>query len=67
MTLKEALDFVDIGHQSILLSDKDGNEYSYNYLYLFEEDTETYNKLLPLEVTSIDADGWNDTTVFYLW
>ena len=67
MNLKESLDFIDVGNQHILLSDKDSNEYYYNYMYLFKEDTETYNKLLPLEVINIDADGYNNTITFYLW
>lgn len=66
MTLKEALNFVDVGHQHILLSDKNDKEYYYNYMYQFEA-SDDYQKLLPLEVTNIDADGWNDTVVFYLW
>ena len=66
MTLKEALNFVDIGNQHILLVDKDGKEYQYNYMYQFEE-SEDSQKLLSLEVTNIDADGYNDTVVFYLW
>ncbi len=66
MTLKEAFNFVDIGHQHILLSCKDGKEYYYNYMYEFEE-SEEYEKLLPLEVINIDADGYNNTVVFYLW
>lgn len=66
MTLKEALDFVDVGNQHILLSDKNGKEYYYNYTYQFEE-SEEYEKLLPLEVISIDADCYNDAVVFYLW
>ena len=67
MNLKEALDFIDVGNQHILLSDKNSNEYYYNYMYQFEEDVETYNKLLPLEVVNVDADGYDDTVVFYLW
>lgn len=66
MTLKETLNFVDVGNQHILLSDKNGKEYYYNYTHQFEE-SEEYEKLLPLEVINIDADGYNDTVVFYLW
>lgn len=66
MKLEEAFNFVDIGNQHILLVDKNAKEYYYNYMYQFEE-SEDYQKLLPLEVTSIDADGYNDTIVFYLW
>ena len=66
MTLKEALDFVDVGNQHILLSDKNGKEYYYNYTYQFEE-SEEYEKLLSLEVTNIDADCCDNTVVFYLW
>ena len=66
MTLKEALDFVDVGNKHILLSDKNGKEYYYNYAYQFEE-SEEYEKLLPLEVINIDADCYNDAVVFYLW
>ena len=66
MTLKEALDFVDAGNKHILLSDKNGKEYYYNYMYQFEE-SEEYEKLLPLKVINIDADRDDNTVVFYLW
>lgn len=66
MTLKEALNFVDIGNQHILLAYGSNKEYYYDYMYEFEE-SEEYEKLLSLEVTSIDADGYNNTVVFYLW
>lgn len=65
MTLKEAFNFVDVGNQHILLSDKNDNEYYYNYMYQFEK-SEEYQKLLSLEVTNIDTDGYNDTVIFYL-
>ena len=67
MTLKEALDFVDIGHQHILIVDKNSNEYYYHSLEDLESDYPTIEGLYKLEVTNIDADGYNDTVVFYLW
>lgn len=63
MNLKEAIDFVDIGYKKVLLTDKNNEEYFYNYLYQFKE-SEDYEKLLPLEVANIDID--NDTVIFYL-
>lgn len=64
MNLKEALDFIDIGNNSILLTDENNNEYSYGELYYFERDKKNYNKLASFEVTNIDVD--DDLVIFYL-
>ena len=66
MTLKEALNFIDIGNQPILLSDKNCKEYYYHSVEELQSD-EQYKELSQLKVVNIDADGWQDTVVFYLW
>lgn len=67
MVLEEALNFVDIGHRHILIVDKNSNEYDYHSLEELESDYPNIEDLYKLEVINIDADGWNDTVVFYLW
>ena len=67
MTLNEALDFIDVGNQHILVSNKDANEYYYNYLYQLEEDEENRERLLSSEVLNVDIDGCDNTVIFYLW
>ena len=66
MNLKEALDIICVGDRPILLQDKNNNKYYYNYMYQFEE-SEEYEKLLSLEVVSIDTDSYGGAVAFYLW
>ena len=66
MCLKEALDIVYVGDRPIRLHDKNNNKYYYNYIYQFEE-SEEYEKLLSLEVVSIDTDSYGGAIAFYLW
>jgi len=66
MTLREALDFVHVGNKNIGLSSIKGKEYYYTDRDEFERDEEC-EKLLSSEVIDVDADGCDNTVVFYLW
>lgn len=66
MTLKETLDFVDVGNKSINLSSMNGKDYYYIDRDEFERDEEC-EKLLASEVLSVDADGGHNTVIFYLY